>query len=142
MASEDNDKVIQCQKCKQSKFRDNFIKSGIFKGKQQYRVICKQCHRANWQSVLYRRCRKNTKDTDIDIYYINQLFFAQGGKCYWMKIYMESDHYLLQPSLDRIDNERGYYKDNVILCSLFANRGRNQASFEEFESFIKNNLKI
>lgn len=142
MASENNDSLIQCLKCKQSKFSNNFIKSGKSKGRQQYRSICKQCNRTNWQSVLYRRCKRFTIDTDIDIHFINELFYSQGGKCYWLKIYMESNHYLLQPSLDRIDNERGYYKDNIILCSLFANRGRNQASFEEFESFIKNNLKI
>jgi hypothetical protein len=134
--------VIVCQKCHQAKQTTDFIKNGKHKDIQQYRKICKRCNSTNWQSVLYRRNKKYCKDTDIDVDFINELFYSQGGKCFWLKIYMEMSNTLLQPSLDRINNERGYYKDNVILCCLFANRGRNQASFEDFDNFIKNNLKI
>ena len=37
------------------------------------------------------------------------------------------------PSLDRIDNNRGYTKDNVQIISMKANQIKNNASFEDIE---------
>lgn len=45
------------------------------------------------------------------------------------------------PSLDRIDNSKGYTKDNVWVISFKANRMKNTASIEELIMFSKNILK-
>ena len=37
------------------------------------------------------------------------------------------------PSLDRIDNRRGYEKDNVIVVSMMANSIKNQATPEQIK---------
>lgn len=41
-------------------------------------------------------------------------------------------------SIDRINNKKGYYKDNVWIISDRANRIKRDASFEEFEKIYKN----
>lgn len=42
------------------------------------------------------------------------------------------------PSLDRIDNAKGYTKDNIWVISFKANRMKNTASINELKVFAKN----
>lgn len=39
------------------------------------------------------------------------------------------------PSLDRIDNSRGYEKGNVNIVTRFENMGRGDAMIEDFKNF-------
>jgi len=38
------------------------------------------------------------------------------------------------PSLDRIDNAKGYIKENIRVISQRANQLKNEASFEEYQT--------
>jgi hypothetical protein len=44
---------------------------------------------------------------------------------------------IFAPSLDRIDNERGYAKDNVVMCMRFVNNGRNAGSITDVQELFK-----
>lgn len=41
------------------------------------------------------------------------------------------------PSIDRIDNSKGYIKDNIVVISHRANRLKSDASLEEIENLAK-----
>ena len=41
------------------------------------------------------------------------------------------------PSIDKIDPEGGYVKDNVVLSSYFANAGRNECDAQIFAESIR-----
>lgn len=45
-------------------------------------------------------------------------------------------------TLDRIDNNKGYIKGNIIVMSRLANCMKNQATFEQLELFSKNIIKL
>lgn len=46
------------------------------------------------------------------------------------------------PSLDRIDNTKGYTKDNIQVISTKANRMKNTASLEELKTFARNIMRF
>lgn len=52
------------------------------------------------------------------------------------------DNYENTPSLDRIDNTKGYIKGNVLVVSKKGNSMKNSASFEELTTFCNNIMRI
>jgi len=45
-------------------------------------------------------------------------------------------------SIDRIDNNKGYIKGNIIVVSRMANAMKNCASLDQLETFCNNSLKL
>ena len=99
-----------------------------------------------WQSCIYRHIREtnrlhfNLNDTDFDRHYITELYNNQNAKCYWFGIDLipsRTPRHPYQPSIDRLDNDKGYTKSNIVLCSLMANMARNSLQEHEWKDIIK-----
>lgn len=76
---------------------------------------------------------------DVDAAYLLQLFAEQGGRCYWLGIPMvpsPKNRDPRRPSVDRLDNTKGYVRGNVVLACQFANMGRSTLDAESFGDFI------
>jgi hypothetical protein len=100
---------------------------------------------------LSGRLRKGNQSTKrhevtITIEDLKEIYKKQSGKCFWLDIPMSLEdlhvsHSPFAPSVDRIDNGRGYHSDNIVLTTRFANKGRGAYMGEDFGPRLKKLLK-
>lgn len=98
----------------------------------------------HWSVRLYRGTQSsaNTRELEhsITLEDIQSLWLSQEGKCYWLGVALSEgnlpNRHPLKPSLDRLDNSKGYIKDNVVITSTFANLGRSNTTTEDFSEFL------
>jgi hypothetical protein len=77
------------------------------------------------------------KKVNIDHVYLEQLFQEQNGRCYYLNTIIDPQNVFvsnhpLAPSVDRLDNNYGYVKGNVVIATRFANRGKECADYTWF----------
>ena len=149
----------KCIKCNKEKKITDFSKNGFDKnGLQKFRAQCKVCYNSNWKyrlmSTLSSRVAINQKmpngrnkkvhivDHNINGVFLNRLRVKQKGMCYWLNIPIDFTlkDKLRKPSLDRLDNSKGYEIGNVVLTTVFANTGRRDATIKEMNSFVDDYL--
>ena len=83
------------------------------------------------EEIVNTRYRGN-KEVSIDHTYLEGLFYEQNGRCAYLKTIIDPidvfiPNHPLAPSVDRIDNSLGYIRDNVVIATRFANRGKETA---------------
>lgn len=92
-----------------------------------------------WQNTLIHDSKHRGIENTLTIDDINYMFEKQKGLCFWFKIPLipsSSPKHPQQPSLDRIDRNKGYTKDNVVLTCYSANIGRNENDLETWKNFL------
>lgn len=79
---------------------------------------------------------------------LEEIWNKQNGKCYWFGVNLDLDllykshtdwmpKHPLAPSIDKIDVNGDYTKDNIVICTRFANFGRNVCDFNRFHDIVK-----
>ena len=147
-----------CSKCSIEKPFEFFAKDN--RKKDGHRSQCKQCYNLNWkyrimsnltarehstlragQLLGYSNIKHKSKLINGD--FLEELKLKQNGLCYWLEIPIDFSlkDKLRKPSLDRLDNKKGYEIDNVVLTTLFANLGRRDSTVYEFNLFLKQYIK-
>lgn len=72
----------------------------------------------------------------------NKFLNDQGGRCYWMPNYKIDPmlifeiHQPMAMSLDRLDNSRGYFLDNIVITVTGINRMRNECPADKFRIIL------
>ena len=110
-------------------------KEGISQKKRRVRL---------WQNTLIHDSKYRKIENTLTVDDINEMMNKQNGLCYWFKVPLIPSHHKKhpqQPSLDRLDRNKGYTKDNVVLCCYSANIGRNENDIETWEKFLSLFLK-
>lgn len=145
-----------CGGCQTIKYLD------LFHGK-----ICKECDQKYAKKRYYKnnhidpnftttiklkykdtksRARYRNIDFSINLEDIINQYNLQNGLCYYTKQQLglfKNKYDLL--SIDRIDSNKGYTKDNIVLCLYIINVMKNQLTTEEFLKYcnlVVNNYKI
>ena len=82
--------------------------------------------------------QKGGHELDITIDDIKDLWVKQNGRCHWLGIEMSLEDVNIKnspfaPSVERVDSSVGYVKDNIVLASRFANRGRGAYDNDDFK---------
>ena len=79
------------------------------------------------------------KVIEIDSIFLEKIFFKQNGRCIYLQTIIDPmdvfiSHHPLAPSVDRIDNSKGYTKENIVIATRFANRGKESAEDDWFRN--------
>lgn len=88
--------------------------------------------------VLNRRTRINSDSKNIiNVEFMYNLWKSQNGICYYSGLKMQMpkqgcQRTMYTASIDRLDNSKGYTKDNVVWCCWFYNHAKNNLSKKEF----------
>ena len=91
-----------------------------------------------WQNTLINDSKRG-RYHDLTLNDINEIYERQNGLCYWFKVPLIPSNKLKhpqQPSLDRLDGNKGYTKNNVVLTCYSANIGRNENDLETWKNFL------
>ena len=100
-------------------------------------------------NLAYDRAKRKGHDFDIDVEYLQELFEQQNGKCAYTKVDLtQSKSKIINMSIDRIDNSKGYTKGNVVWVSSIVNSMKNDLTEDEFiyvinllyENIVKNSI--
>ena len=107
-------------------------------------TICKTCNTKRVKGMLpgykmhqraKRRCIENGREFDIEI---EDIIIPEYCPILGIKLKVNSGKsgaYRDSPSLDRIDNSRGYTRDNIQVISQLANAMKSHATNEELLKF-------
>ena len=90
--------------------------------------------------------RSRVKKVSITKEDLERQFVRQDGRCYWLGIPININHVFtthnpLAPSVDRLNNDRDYEKDNIVICTQFANMGRGKCDEETFKRIMDEIIK-
>jgi len=92
-----------------------------------------------WQNTLLNDSKHRKIENTLTVDDVNEMFEKQNGLCYWFNIPLVPSNqkkHPQQPSLDRLDRNKGYTKDNVVLCCYSANIGRNENDLDTWVQFL------
>ena len=82
------------------------------------------------------RARKDNTETDITREYLLELYNKQEGKCFYTgkdMIYDTEETYSRDlVSIDRVNPNKSYTKDNVVLCCWGVNNSKRDYTLEEY----------
>jgi hypothetical protein len=149
--TEEERKAADCKKSKEYVKRN---KEKVAAKQKTYRSLAKD------KTAAYRNTRRKTKagyldrlvevsktrepTTGINRDYLETIF---GDTCALTGVSFEYDYSgggsynPLAPSLDRIDSNKGYFKDNVQVVAQSVNRWKNDTPNEEFKQVMKTIFK-
>jgi signal recognition particle GTPase len=92
-----------------------------------------------WENYLLSNSKNRECENTLTVEDIKEIYNKQNGLCYWFKVPLIPSlikKHPQQPSLDRLDNSKGYVKDNVVLSCYAANIGRNETNPDIWLDFL------
>lgn len=127
-----------CNTCKEIKSIENFTKNR--KNKDGHSNKCKHCSIKHIKTLQQRfnHWKSNAKNRKISFDLSIKDLEKIPKICYYTGIPLtfeiNKDNTI---SLDRLNNNKGYEKDNVVFCCGFINYMKNDLSYEKFISTCK-----
>jgi len=109
---------------------------------EKWKEIQRKCKQGNPQRSLYNKAKGRCKQSGLE-FTITKEDIIIPEYCPLLKVKLDSwGHKDYCPSLDRIDNTKGYTKENIWVISFLANRMKNSATKEELLQFAESILTL
>jgi hypothetical protein len=142
----------QCSSCKKELPLSEYTIS--YSSKDWYTYTCRKCIRTrnntkiNMIKKMLRgakeRSVQNNLEFDLDIDFLVKLSKVENCPVFGIRLEWEYDpdkkdihkNKDNRPSLDRINSQRGYTKDNVKIISWRANKLKNESTLKELQEII------
>lgn len=121
----------KCKQCKQIKhFKEFYIQNCRFHLKDDLSARCILCEKTD-RMITSAKSRAKLKGWEFNLtkedIVIPEICPVLGITLKYNKKKIQDD----SPTIDRIDNDKGYIKGNIIIVSARANRLKSNASLEE-----------
>jgi hypothetical protein len=119
--------------------------------KEKLHTLCSDCHTNNYKTLsdeqrLLNSARRRAKGKGIE-FTLKEEDIVIPDNCPALGLKLKSVQGMTgsdcSPSLDRIDNSKGYTKENVAVISFRANTLKNSATAKELRmiaNYVKNRL--
>lgn len=136
------DKLYLCKCCNKEKGEKDFsphpqCKLGIDTSR------CKACKKSRWdwsqvplEKRIYHRVKARAKKKGVE-FNIELEDIVIPEECPVFRVSFVYGDHLWTPSLDRLDNAKGYIKGNIQIISNKANMMKSSASLEELERLVE-----
>ena len=119
----------ECKKCEQERKKKERRKGAQTKG-LEYNITSLFKH-------IQRRAKLYSMELTIDVPFLVELFENQKGICPYTGLPMSFEiHNYQRLSLDRINSDLGYTKENIVWCCWIANNMKQDMNPHEFKSWI------
>lgn len=144
---------LKCSICNLEKTANEF-QLGRKNQLDSYRYsYCNQCRskkikeKVNENYLLFleeswRRLRSRTKDLDFNLTKddFKEIYQKQNGLCFYTDIKLDLRWGVGLKrngfSVDRVDNNKGYVKENIVFCANFVNSAKRDLSLEEIKEYM------
>lgn len=111
--------------------------------RQEIQKIKEKSRHNNFEAEIYRKCLYRAKQRGIE-FNLELSDIVIPKICPILEVplvFGNKENYEYSPSIDRIDNSKGYIKGNIQIISMKANTMKNSATPEELYKFCKNILR-
>lgn len=141
-----------CKRCrisynKSRKERSNSIRREKMRTDFEYRnkVLSQKrySHRKHYKIGMLNKAKQRAKKYNLEFNLtIEDIIIPEYCPLIEIPLYpgIKGDYHN-SPSIDRIDNSKGYVKNNIRVISTLANSMKNAASIEQLKTFSKNIIK-
>lgn len=130
-----------CKRCNKEQPIDNFYK--VPSMKDGHDNTCKTCRERNIEQAMLTSARNRAVRRGLEFNLeLSDIIIPE--KCPLLEVPFQfgtKECYDYSPSIDRIDNSKGYVKGNIQIISMKANAMKNSASLEELHTFCKSILR-
>lgn len=140
----DLNNLKNCSSCRKDLTLFNFSKHS--REIDGFCYVCKNCNKKllNRDKIrlIFHKSRAKKKGLDFNLE-LSDLYLPEYCPILGIKLqYANGKANNNSPSLDRIDNSKGYIKGNVIVMSRLANAMKSCATFDQLRLFSKNIIKL
>lgn len=94
----------------------------------------------DWTIKMYSNIKTRHPETNITREWLKEQFEQQNKLCKYTDIPMiitETNRFIFQPSIERIDCIKKYTQDNCVLVTLGVNLGKNDFPLEDYLDYVK-----